>query len=307
MLMSYRLNPQTPISREIRRIAREQINPTIELLQARSGKEQGQRVHDARKHLKKLRALLRLIQCNLSDDVLKQENRTFRDAGRKLSATRDAQVRLKTLEKLQKESGANSGTLQQALEEITSTLAIPAKNLPASSDPAGTEAIAILGSAGKRVKKWPMKRLRPTDLCRGLQSVYRRGRKTFAQTRNESSSENLHEWRKRVKDLWYQLRLLQETWPELLKPYAQQTKLLSEYLGDAHDLDVLRDTIQGLTEVSSKGRQKVIQLIEKKRAALQEKAFSLGHRVYAEKPGALARRIEVCWNTADQGKEGAGR
>jgi CHAD domain-containing protein len=306
MLMSYRFNPQRPIPREIRRIACEQITPTIELLQPRSGKEREERVHDARKHLKKLRALLRLVQCGLSADVFKQENRTFRDAGRKLSATRDAQVRLKTLKTLQKENKANSATLQQAFQEISSNLASAVQDLHVSSDAAGTEAIPILGSADKRVKKWPINKLKPKDLCHGLEYVYRRGRKGFTRLQEEKSCENLHQWRKRVKDLWYHLRLLQETWPELLKLYAHQTKLLSEYLGDAHDLDVLRDTIQEMAEGSSKGRQKVIRLIEKKRSTLQEKAFLLGHRLYAEKPGALSRRILVYWETADERKSSAG-
>jgi CHAD domain-containing protein len=306
MLMSYRFNPQRPIPPEIRRIAREQITPTIELLQPRSGKKREERVHDARKHLKKLRALLRLVQCDLSADVFKQENRTFRDAGRKLSATRDAQVRLKTLKKLQQENKTNSATLQRAFQEVASNLSRAVQDLHGSSDAPGQEALAILGSADQRVKKWPLDKLKPKDLCHGLEYVYRRGRKGFARIQKEKSSENLHAWRKRVKDLWYHLRLLRETWPDLLKPYAQQTKLLSEYLGDAHDLDVLRAMIQEMEGSNNKGRQKVIQLIEKKRSVLQENALLLGHRLYAEKPGAFSRRILDYWETAEERKASAG-
>lgn len=39
----------------------------------------------------------------------------------------------------------------------------------------------------------------------------------MAQAQAKPSVENLHEWRKRVKDLWYQVRLLTPLWPGMLK------------------------------------------------------------------------------------------
>ena len=45
-------------------------------------------------------------------------------------------------------------------------------------------------------------------LADGLPTTYRRGRKAYEQARSEPGAESLHEWRKRSKDLWYELRLL---------------------------------------------------------------------------------------------------
>jgi hypothetical protein len=54
-------------------------------------------VHEARKDLKKLRAVLRLVRDDLGDAVYRSENVRFRDAGRMLSGARDAHVRVETL------------------------------------------------------------------------------------------------------------------------------------------------------------------------------------------------------------------
>ena len=54
-----------------------------------------------------------------------------------------------------------------------------------------------------------------------------------------------HDWRKRAKDVWYQLRLLQDTWPDVMKAMAGQASQLSDLLGDDHDLAVLSTKLEG--------------------------------------------------------------
>ena len=61
----------------------------------------------------------------------------------------------------------------------------------------------------------------------------------FGHARRQPSDENLHEWRKRLKDLLYQLRLLQAAWPTVLGAYVQEAHRLADLLGDDHDLTVL--------------------------------------------------------------------
>ena len=44
-----------------------------------------------------------------------------------------------------------------------------------------------------------------------------------------------------MKDLWYQERLLEDTWPGVMKAQAKEAKKLSKLLGEDHDLAVLAD------------------------------------------------------------------
>jgi len=40
----------------------------------------------------------------------------------------------------------------------------------------------------------------------GVECSYRSGRKALVTIRRDPADESFHEWRKRVKDLWYQVR-----------------------------------------------------------------------------------------------------
>jgi CHAD domain-containing protein len=69
---------------------------------------------------------------------------------------------------------------------------------------------------------------------------YRRGRQAFTRARGTREMEDLHAWRKRVKDLWYHERLLASTCGPTVRGHAKDLDRLSDLLGDDHDLAVLR-------------------------------------------------------------------
>ena len=66
-------------------------------------------VHKARKHCKKIRAVLKLFRRELGD-AYRPANARFREAARLLAPTRDADAMLDTLERLQKQDNAPAAT-----------------------------------------------------------------------------------------------------------------------------------------------------------------------------------------------------
>jgi hypothetical protein len=136
----------------------------------------------------------------------------------------------------------------------------------------------------------------------GLRRAYARGRKARARADDDPSVENLHEWRKRAKDLWYHLRLLSPSAPIGMKGEVKQAHALTDALGDDHDLAVLRDRIGALAPEVAADLDPVLALIDHRRAELQNEARFLGLRVYAEKPRAFSRRVHAYW---DAGREEA--
>ena len=84
-----------------------------------------------------------------------------------------------------------------------------------------------------------------------------------------------------MKDLWYQQRLLEDTWPGVMKAQAKEAKALSKLLGEDHDLAVLSDHVAD---------DQLHAMIAVRRAELLEQARDLGRRIYAERPKAFARR-----------------
>ena len=70
---------------------------------------------------------------------------------------------------------------------------------------------------------------------------------TGAYERREETA--FHEWRKRVKDLGYQIQILRDLWPPVLEELRKDLKKLGDLLGEEHDFD--RDARQRI----GKGRR----------------------------------------------------
>jgi CHAD domain-containing protein len=269
---AFRLKQDETIPDGVRRIARGRIDHAIEALADAS--EEG--VHDARKDMKKLRALLRLVRGEVGQKVFRREADTFRDAARELSFVRDADVMLATLADLERRYDADTGPVRQAVE------AHRLQTTGGGRQRAAKTAIAVLTEARERVGDWPLERDGFEALEDGLRRTYRRGRQNWRAAVKEPSDENLHEWRKRAKDLWYHCSILEETWKPVMTALADEAHELSDRLGDDHDLAVLLDF----------GAESLEPLIATRRAELQEEAFAYGTRLYADKPKAFVRRLE---------------
>ena len=224
MTSAYRLRRDEPLADGIRRAARGRVQSALGQLRGRTKSSPGEAVHEARKDMKKLRALLRLARAELGEDLFRIENAAARDTARLLAGARDAAVMLETLDGLPGRYPA----LRRALEERE-----------AGAEAATEAAIASLREMRKRVSLWPLERDGFGPVERGLRRVYRQGRRAMRRAEAKPSDENLHEWRKREKDLWYQLRLLRDAWPSPMRAAAAEADALSELLGEDHDLAVL--------------------------------------------------------------------
>ena len=203
--MGYRSHADESVRSGIRRSAGEQLDRAISELSERIATDPVDAVHTARKAVKKERSLLRLARGSMPKQR-RRENAALRDAARGLSAARDAEAMLATLDGL---ATRYAGQVPEA-----------------TFDGIRTE---LLG---------------------------RRDR------------QRAQQWRKRVKDLWYQQRLL----------------------GDDHDLAVLRTALRRGTPTPV-DLDAVIGLIDHRRGELQGEALSLGAAVYAETPSAYVKRM----------------
>ena len=95
--MTYRLKAKESVPKGIKRIASEQTEKAISELAATDELGIDEAVHQARKRLKKTRAVIRLVRDRLGKKTYKRENSHLRDLGGSLAGLRDAQVRIETL------------------------------------------------------------------------------------------------------------------------------------------------------------------------------------------------------------------
>src|SRR5260370_4545725 len=101
--MGFRLKLREPLSKSLKRIFREEIEAAVRLCR-HPAKQRGVTVHEVRKHLKKLRAALRLAISEVGKNCHSREDRCVRKIGKLVSDLRDAQVRLQTLIQLRAET-----------------------------------------------------------------------------------------------------------------------------------------------------------------------------------------------------------
>jgi CHAD domain-containing protein len=135
------------------------------------------------------------------------------------------------------------------------------------------------------------------ELGAGLCRVYRAGRKAMKQARKTPAPECLHEWRKQAKYLWHQLQLLEPMSPGPIGALADQMKKLSDYLGDDHDLAVLREKVVAHADKfpAPGGPGALLALIDRCQDRLRARAFFVGRRIYEDPPATFTRRFERYW------------
>jgi CHAD domain-containing protein len=294
--MGYRLQGDESFPEGIKRIAREQLDQALEQLTQADDRDEA--VHEARKHFKKIRAVLRLVRDEIGRDVYKPENVCYRDAGRKLAPVRDSFVKVETLDAL---TGRHTETLApDAFEGPRQALVrrhAKTRHRVLEQERAAEEVASTLKEARGRIADWPVEHDDVSAFDHGLRRVYKRGRNRLTDAHDEPGVETLHEWRKRVKYLWYHTRILQPIWSDPLGQLATVIHELSGYLGDYHDLAVLRKTVVEEPDVcgSDHAAQHLLGLIERRQAELQAAAWPSGERIYAETPDAFVARIGAYW------------
>jgi len=276
--------PRRPVQ-QCRSIFQRQIGGAIEHLQ---GKEPN--VHGARKQLKRARATLRLMREAIGDDRYARENIAARDAARPLSQTRDAEALSNALDGLLDRFGSAAsdlqiGPLQQSLQKERAAHELQARELG--------DIKRSLHRCLTRAQAWRPESGGWSSLETGLRATYRRARHALRKARNERVTEDLHEWRKQTKYLWHQLQILAPLATGPVGELADEFHHLAEYLGDEHDLAILRERAArpatGLSEATSDALRT---LIDRRREELQDKAFALGERLYADKSKTFVHDLE---------------
>ncbi len=293
--MSYRFERSESARDGVRRVVLERLEHARKQLERELRTNPEEAVHTARKDLKKARSAIRLVREELGKAGYRRDNELLGDAGRELSAARDAAVSVETLEKLRSHFGSRLGKVQaRAVKK-----ALAAARARAGEDAPKQEAssaLELIAAAGHEVQGWNLDENGWALLGPGVKREYARGREQVAAVESDPTAEAVHEWRKRVKDLWYFVRLLEDAWPEVFPDVADEAHELSNLLGDHHDLTVLAESAsEGELGLDANEKRSLRSLAERRQQEIVVEALPLGKRLYAEKPKAFERRLGAYW------------
>ena len=289
----FRLREGERVPNGFRRIARGQLEMAIERLEGRTDERLGTAVHETRKSLKRLRATVRLARDELGDEFYRRENRAFREAGRRLAGARDSQVMVETLDAL---TDRYLDGVPRRFQRFRRTLVGQhgAAQRKLRDGVAVAEVRSELGAARARVRDWHLERESLDAVAPGLRRIYRRGRRAYRVACGEPSIENLHELRKRTKDLWYAAQIVRPASPKKMRRIARRAHELSNLIGEDHDLAILGQRAAERRDrfATEKDVGELARLVEQRRAELRREAMDTGRRLFGKKPRKLVRPLE---------------
>jgi CHAD domain-containing protein len=292
----YRLQKNEPVAAGVKRIVSEETASAAGQLANSKAPQQAEAIHEARKSVKKIRGVLRLVQPEL-DGAYRAEVARWRELGHSLAAFRDADAMVETYDNLRKKY---SGEIPRgALNSMRRALVKRSKEAARSNRAREVmQKVADgLTEGGLRACQWPLKEEGFDAIGPGIERTFKRGAKAFRLASKLPTPVNLHDWRKRVKEHWYQIRLLEDRWTGKIKKRESRLKDLEDALGEDHNLVVLLNLIKQNSRLY--GTPETLRLFRRLanryQKELRKEALSLGEDIYKEKPSEFIKRIEQLW------------
>lgn len=277
--MATRIKANHSLRWSIRRIGRGLLRECLDQLTVVEPAGRDEAVHSARKSLKKLRSLVRLIRPVIRNSDYRQEESCFREAGRPLTAVRDAAIILECLDSLTAQRAASDEERQRLGRlriQLAGRLAVAHDRL--REDGVVDTIRRDLEQAVGRVKDWSRVPDRWRSIGEGLERAFQQVNEAREHASQLPSLESMHEWRKPTRYLRYQLRFVQFLDPPRLKLLADETNRINNLLGTARDHALLKQTLRESTELdgSEPFRERLLRLLDDRSEAAVGEAFRLG-------------------------------
>jgi CHAD domain-containing protein len=295
-----------------------------------------QAVHETRKALKRLRALIRLLEGELGEQTCAREDAILRDAGRRLARARDAEVAVSTLDDLLRR---HPGKLAHRRGVARLRARLVAERDRATDATLGDRAmradvLADLRALRGRVAEWKLSDRDGIQAVEpALKRLYRQGRRRRRRAAGGKGdrARAMHEWRKRVKDLRYAAEILDRHDPAdrtgsargkrarrrrgqarrrrdqaYIHRLARLADELGELLGEEHDLVLLAARVRADAEGGGAGtrgrtRKILLKLIARRRKRLRGQALREGKRLYGRRPTKFVGRVRAAYARAARG------
>ena len=305
--MSLRLKRNESLREGLQRVAEERLRQILQSLD--QGGLTPEAIHEVRKNVKGLRALLRLSRGAIAEETRRRRNGTLRAFAAKLSGPRDAKGILDAFVKA-RDASLPAGDEPKWLRDAQQALARQAQ---AALKPDGLRTVSkrVRHLAGQFLPFEDQRAADPQNSVHvddwkdtveaGLQKTYKQGRRLLQATGKtvDQPDETWHELRKRAKDLGYQLALLDKL--KRVDELEADLDKIGNALGDARDLTLLQHYLskrrgkRKLTPEQQRMYDHLFAHIENRRNQLQRRALRLAGKVYRCSSRRFASRMAKRW------------
>jgi CHAD domain-containing protein len=287
--MSFELQHRKHLDQELKRIARRQLCRASRLLATSSANTFKTAVHESRKSVKKVRAILNVLEQS-GAEIPRKDQKRLKRAGRELAALRDAAAIVETFDTVRRRYPKRLPEHTYGILRRGLVRAGEQQERRARRDGVVADAAEQLDKTRRAAKRWTARAFGLPELIPVIAASYRRSRRAMKRAREFRRSAAVHGWRKELKMLWYQLRLVKPLTTGIA-PLVGELKRLETELGEDHNLVVLGATLRGCRDLRAMRAevQQVAQLAAGMRPPLRTRAFAFGRRLHRRKPDAFAR------------------
>jgi CHAD domain-containing protein len=301
--MAYRFEPGESVGTAVTRIVDEEVEAALESLARVHVDADPAAVHDVRKRTKKLRALAVLVRKGAGAGPASDFRSLASDAARSLATARDAQVLVDTVRAVGEHAaamGEDPAVLAPAMAHAGKLAAAAGGEMARELPDAAHHASWLLTAARSQVASWELADDFAT-VADGLVGTYAQSRKRWRNLVGSGPTlpvEPAHAWRRRVKQRWYHLRLLERLAPDVLAAEAALLDEAGDVLGRDHDLALLVERLAddpdrwGGAGVAAQ----VAHLASDLRATLATRALVIGRQLHGDRPGAFRERFGTWWH-----------
>jgi CHAD domain len=293
--MGYRLEPGKPVADEVRRIAAHQLELAIERLTAAGDDTHDGSVHTARRHIKKVRALIRLVR-PAHRRRYRAVDRLLRMVNRMLAPMADAQATVAMLARVAWRDGS------ELPADVVARLrdSVRRRESMAYEDAALTDAFetvaALLRAERDAVGEWRISQTGFDAVASGLEQTAWASRRAMV-TLASSRVEDYREWRQRVKAHRLQVRLLKRRCGNGLALDERRLEGLDGYLGDCRNCAILREVLTTDSLLDRTDAALGLRAVRRYERRLRRCARRLGIAIYDETPRHFVTRVERLWHS----------
>lgn len=285
--MARQFEPEKDASDEVRRVASEELAQAVEFLTTKE-LDLDTAVHEARKRIKRLRALLRLVRGELGK-VFDAVNSELRSTAGRLASAREAAATLEAIDQLKEDKG----------DRVPEAVFAAAREAFSGRTPSRASLGRLLETSAQNLD-WVKKAIDGSELegngfgllKPGFRRTYRTARRRLHEAMRSHTAEAFHELRKAVKAHQHQLHFVELAWPELLTPRREALSELSELLGRHHDLALL------VPELREAGHEELAELGRERSAELEQEISKRARLLLAEPARHFAGTLHAWYESA---------
>jgi hypothetical protein len=238
-------------------------------------------IHRARRHIKKAHALFRLVRPSLTRRH-RASHKRFNVLERLLASLADAEAAVDALNRL---VDAYPDELSPHLVHVARSGLVErwhSVGRRAATNRVVPQCKRLLRTQRSRVRLWHLGVEGLAALEPGLRKIIRRSRKAMGEALDHGSTDNFYYWRRRVKDHWLQLRLLEGLCDDRLADFEAGLEALDGVLSEYHDSRLLQRAILRTAALTRPERAHLIRLSRRYGTDRRRRAAHLGARLYGD-------------------------